>query len=412
MSHKKVVVIGAGASGLMAAGVSAQNGAQVTLVEKNDLVGRKIRITGKGKCNVTNDCDVPDFIKNVPRNGRFLYSAVSKFTTQDAIDFFEGMNVRLETQRGRRVFPQSGKAEDIANALKNFVKREGCRMVKGEAESILTKSSTCTGVKLKSAQVLPADSVIICTGGMSYPATGSTGDGYIMARDLGHRTVATRPSLVPVVIVQKWCADLSGLALKNVAVKVRDNTLDKIIFEDFGELLFTHFGVSGPVVLSASAHMIDVSNKSYSVEIDLKPALTQEQLDARLQRDFEKNINRDFINSLGELLPKSLIPVIVELSGIPSRTKCNQITKRMRMSIVETLKCVKLDVKSFRPIDEAIVTAGGVDTSEINPRTMESKIINSLYFAGEVIDVDAYTGGYNLQIAFSTGFLAGFNAAY
>lgn len=406
-----VLVIGGGAAGMMAAGTAAQNGCSVCLVEKNSRLGRKIRITGKGRCNLTNDCDVQTMIASVPNNGRFLYSAVTQFSPHDTMRFFESFGLLLKVERGNRVFPQSDHAQDVVDALSGFLERTGVQTITGEVKSLLLQAGSVHGVKLHDGTVLEAKTVIVCCGGESYPGTGSTGDGYRLARQAGHMVTPLRPSLVPLVAAGEDCAEMMGLALKNVSLSVQDCVKKKQIYEDFGEMLFTHFGLSGPIVLSASAHMRDMSPGRYRVSVDLKPALSPEQLDARIQRDFELNHNRDFANSLGALLPRKLIPVAVRRSGISAEMKCNQITREMRRSFAELLKNFCFTVTDFRPIAEAIVTSGGVKVSEINPKTMESKLIGGLYFAGEVIDVDAYTGGFNLQIAFSTGRLAGISAA-
>ena len=395
----KVLVIGGGAAGLMAAGTAAQNGSEVILLERNEKVGRKVMVTGKGRCNVTNNChELNDLIAAVPVNGRFLYSAFSRFMPSDTIEFFENMRVPLKTERGNRVFPESDKASDIVDALFFFVKRAGVEIVRGRAENLIIEDNRVIGVHTFEGEDIYADSVIVATGGKSYPLTGSTGDGY-------------KPSLVPLEVHEGFCTRLQGLALRNVAITVEDTEKKKKIYSDFGEMLFTHFGVSGPMILSASSHMRDMKRGKYKIYIDLKPALTAEQLDARVLRDFSENVNRNFINALNFLLPKKLVPVIVSLSGIPMSTKVNQVTKEQRARLVSLLKRLELTVTDYRPIEEAVITSGGVKVSEIDPKTMCSKLVDSLYFAGEVIDVDAYTGGYNLQIAFSTGHLAGESSA-
>ncbi len=405
---EKVIVIGAGAAGLMASGVAAENGNEVMLVEKNDKPARKVMITGKGRCNVTNNCNlINDLIANVPTNGRFLYSAFSRFMPSDTIDFFEDMGVSLKVERGERVFPESDKASDIVDALNNFSQRAGAKRVKGTVSELLVEDEAVKGVVFEDGSKMSADKVIVATGGASYPLTGSTGDGYKFARQAGHTVTDIKPSLVPLVCHEGFCMDLQGLSLRNVEITVFDTETYKEVYRDFGEMLFTHFGVSGPLVLSASAHMKDMKERKYEIHIDLKPALTYEQLDKRIQRDFLENSNKNFINALDALLPKKLVPVIVKLSGIKPSTKVNQITKEMRAKLVNILKDMKITVLRFRPIEEAIITSGGVSVKEIDPKTMESKLCKGLYFAGEVIDVDAYTGGFNLQIAFSTGRLAG-----
>lgn len=406
---RKVIVIGGGAAGLMAAGTAAKNGCAVTLLEKNEKLAKKVRITGKGRCNVTNNCtDTQELIAQVPVGGRFLYSAFSAFTPQDTMTFFESMGVPLKTERGRRVFPESDSAQDIAEALVKYALKNGVQIVTGEATSLDIQDGSVIGVCLKDGRRISCDGCIVATGGLSYPLTGSTGDGYRFAQTAGHTVIEPKPSLVPLVAHEGFCSDLMGLSLRNVTLKVIDSEKkNKVIFSELGELLFTHFGVSGPLVLSASSHMRQMKKGRYILSVDLKPALTPEQLDKRIQRDFSENLNRNFINALNSLLPKKLVPVVVKLSGISASTKVNQITKEQRQRFVALLKDFRMTVKDFRPIDEAIVTSGGVKVSEIDPKTMQSKIVKGLYFAGEVVDVDAYTGGYNLQIAFSTGFLAG-----
>ena len=401
-----VIIIGGGAAGMMAAGTAANKGLNVCLIEKNSRFGRKVMITGKGRCNITNDCDIQMFIASVPSNGRFLYSAITQFTPQDTINFFENLGLKTKVERGSRVFPQSDKAVDVVDKLTDFVKEGGTEIIVGEAKKLLFKDNSVFGIELTGGKQIFAPKVLICCGGKSYPGTGSTGDGYLLAKQAGHSVTKLRPSLVPLVVYGSDCKEMMGLSLKNVAIQVFDTVKNKCIYTDFGEMLFTHFGVSGPIILSASTHMKDMADGRYNIFIDLKPALNMEQLDARLQRDFEKNHNKDFANSLSELLPRKMIPVIIKRSNINPQSKCNQITKEMRRDFAKLLKSFKLEVSSFRPIEEAIVTSGGVNVREINPKTMESKLINGLYFAGEVIDVDAYTGGFNLQIAFSTGRLA------
>jgi predicted Rossmann fold flavoprotein len=405
-----VIVVGGGPAGMMAAGTAAQNGYSVALLEKNSRLGRKLMITGKGRCNITNNCDIQNFISSVPSNGRFLYSAVTQFNPQDAMDFFEELHVPIKTERGNRVFPQSDKAVDVVDAMAAFVKQNGVHVLTGEAQKLMIENNAVCGITTKGGEELFADAVIIACGGVSYPGTGSTGSGYALARQAGHTVTQLRPSLVPLVSSDTDCGEMQGLSLKNISIKVYDTAKKQTIYEDFGEMLFTHFGISGPVILSASSHMREMSPSRYEILLDLKPALSSEQLDARLQRDFEKNLNKDFANSLSELLPHKMIAVMVKKSGefgIAPDTKCNQITKEQRRSFAALLKEYKITIQSFRPIEEAIVTSGGVAVSEINPKTMASKLVKGLYFAGEVIDVDAYTGGFNLQIAYSTGRLAG-----
>ena len=405
---KSVIVIGGGAAGLMAAYHAAKNENAVTLIEKNQKVGRKIMITGKGRCNVTNNCDNDTFIKNVAVNGRFLYSAISSFTAADTMDFFENAGVPLKTERGNRVFPVSDKSSDIVDALFSTVKKCGVKIVNGTVKKLI-KQDERFFIELEDGEVIFADGVIIATGGASYPLTGSNGDGYEFARKLGHTIVPIKPSLVPLEIHEGFCTKLSGLTLKNVTLKVFEEGKEKPVFGELGEMLFTHFGVSGPLVLSASSLMRSVDKTKYFAFIDLKPALDAQTLDKRLQRDLIENSNKDVVNSLDKLLPKSLIPVVLKLADIDERQKSNQMTKEQRNALCGVIKGLKLTVTGFRPIEEAIITSGGVKVQEINPKTMESKIVQGLYFAGEIIDTDAYTGGFNLQIAFSTGALAGKN---
>ena len=403
-----VAVIGAGAAGLMAAGTAAEQGAQVTLLETNEKVGRKLFITGKGRCNVCNNCDVQEVLRNVPVNPRFLYSALGGFGPADVMDFFESRGVALKTERGNRVFPQSDKAADIIDALFLWVKKAGVTIVHTTADELLIEDGVLTGVRA-GHKTYKADRIIVATGGASYPQTGSTGDGYRMAAALGHTIVEPVGSLVPLVERGHDCAAMQGLALKNVTLRLK-NAKGKVVFEEFGELLFTHFGLSGPIVLSASAHM-DRKGEAFTVDLDLKPALDEKTLDKRLLADFDKHKNSDFINALGELLPKKLIPVVIEKSGIDPREKVNSITKAQRAALLRVLKTFPVEISGKRPIAEAIITTGGVSVREVSPKTMESKKLPHLYFAGEVLDVDAYTGGFNLQIAWSTGRLAGLSAA-
>lgn len=405
---KTNVIIGAGAAGLIAAAESAKRNINTILIEKMPRCASKVRITGKGRCNVTNACfDMEDLISNVPRNPRFLYSAFSAFMPYDTMAFFEDLGVPLKIERGNRVFPQSDKAADIANALIKNAEHAGVRFVHGNAKGFEFKNGKIGAVVLESGEKIKCDSVCVCTGGKSYPATGSTGQGYALAKSAGHKIIPVCAALVPLCCKNDFVSDLQGLSLKNISIELLKN--GKKVYSDFGEMLFTHFGVSGPVVLSASSHIDDVKNNSYSLVIDLKPALDEATLDSRILRDFGEFINKDFINSLSKLLPKKLIPVIVKLSGIPADKKVNEITKQERLALVSLIKKFKVDISSLYDIDTAVVTRGGVDTKQIDPKTMRSKLVENLYFAGEVIDVDAYTGGFNLQIAFSTGFLCGNN---
>ena len=411
MISKKVLVIGAGAAGMMAAGTAAQLGAKVTLLEKNPRVGRKVMITGKGRCNVTNHCDVPTFIANVPVNGRFLYSAASHFPPEDVMAFFETLGVPLKTERGNRVFPVSDKAVDIVDALRAFVLDSGVTIINETAKALILENGEVVGVKGEKENYY-ADSVIVACGGKSYPLTGSTGDGYLFAKQAGHTIVPLKPSLVPLESSDTDCKSMQGLSLKNVSLKIIDNNSNKEIYSDFGEMLFTHFGISGPMVLSASSHIREMPPNRYRAVIDLKPALTEEQLDKRLQKEFQQNANRDVSNAFSGLLPRKIIVPVLKRWGVPFDKKCNVITREERHALCNLLKGFTIPLNGFRPIEEAIITSGGVNTAELNPKTMESKLISGLYFAGEVIDCDAYTGGFNLQIAWCTGRLAGENAAY
>lgn len=410
---KKIVIIGGGAAGLTAAYSAAfQNGrdAAITVIEKNERPARKLMITGKGRCNVTNNCGVDTLIANVPKNGKFLFSAFSCFSSGDTMRLFESLGVPLKTERGNRVFPVSDKAVDIVDALVGAVRKSGVKIVRGAAKKIIVSDGEVIGVKTEDGEIYPADSVILATGGMSYPLTGSTGDGYKMAAELSHTVTELKPSLVPLTVHEGFCSRLAGLSLKNVTLTVFEEGKKKPVFSELGEMLFTHFGISGPLTLSASAHMRKMGKTAYTAYIDLKPALSAEQLDSRILRDFEGEKNKDFANSLDKLLPKSIISVIIALSGIEPALKVNQITREMRAALCGVIKALPLHITGFRPIEEAIITGGGISVKEINPSTMESKLVKGLYFAGEIIDADAYTGGFNLQIAFSTGFAAGKNA--
>lgn len=403
----RVLVVGGGASGLLAAGIAAREGNRVTLAERNPRPARKLMITGKGRCNVTNHCDLNGLIASVPRNGRFLYSAFSAFSPEDTMEFFESRGVPLKVERGNRVFPESDKASDIVDALVHFARSSGVKLTHSRVTGLQISDSRVTGAICEDGASFAADRIILATGGLSYPLTGSTGDGYRLAEQAGHTVIEPSPSLIPMLAHEGWCSDLQGLSLRNIAVKGIDIRKNKVIYSDFGELLFTHYGLSGPLILSASAHMRNLQDNQYRIEIDLKPALEEKQLDARVLRDFEKYANRDFQNALDDLLPRKLIPVVVRLSGIAPSAKIHQITKEQRLELVQLLKCLRLHITGFRPVEEAVITSGGVSIKEIDPKTMASKRCGGLYFAGEVIDVDAYTGGFNLQIAFSTGYLAG-----
>lgn len=411
MTQEPLLIIGAGAAGLMAAISAAYSGVAPLILERNERPGRKLLITGKGRCNVTNDCTVSELIAHIPVNGRFLYSAFSHLNSSDTVRLLENAGLPLKTERGNRVFPVSDRAADVVDTLVEQCKMLGCRFHQARAAELLTENGRVVGIRTEADELIYALHILICTGGMSYPATGSTGDGYRLARSVGHTVVPVKPSLVPMTSPDKDCRDMMGLSLRNIAIKVTDNVKKSVIYEDFGEMLFTHFGLSGPVILSASSHIRKPEPNRYTVHIDLKPALSEEQLDARLLRDFSQNVNRDFGNSLAALLPRKMIPVIVRRCGIPATEKVNQITREQRRTLLQLLKDFPVEIDGFRPVDEAIVTSGGIDVREVNPKTMESKKIQGLYFAGEVLDVDAYTGGFNLQIAWSTGWLAGQSAA-
>ena len=397
-------MIGGGPAGMMCAYQAASRGVKTLLLESNDKLGRKLRITGKGRCNVTNNCDVKTMMANIPGDGRFLYSALNRFGPADTMAFFEDAGLPLKTERGNRVFPQSDNANDVAAAIASLCRKAGVRTVKTRAKQLLTENGAVTGV-MTEAGTISCRAAAVCTGGLSYPLTGSTGDGYRFAEELGHTVTARRPSLVPLESRDDYCAEMQGFAPKNVTLSAYED--GKLIYKELGEMLFTHFGVSGPLVLSASAHMRRMGEAEYRLSIDLKPGLDEKKLDARILRDFEKYANRDFKNCLGDLAGHSMIPVLVRLSGIPEEKPVHDITRAERLRLLELLKRFPVSVSGFRPIDEAIVTAGGVSTKEVNPRSMESKLVSGLFFAGEVLDLDAYTGGFNLQIAWSTGYVAG-----
>ena len=399
----KTVIIGGGAAGLMAAAQSASRGNEAVIIEKMPKCARKLMITGKGRCNVTNNCDIREFLNNIPGDGRFLYSALNRLSPRDTMELFESLGLHLKTERGNRVFPVSDNANDVAGTLQRYMNRAGVRVIHSSAKHIITEADTVTGVETCDG-VIECRAAVICTGGLSYPLTGSRGAGYKMAQELGHTVTPTRPSLVPLESDDDYCAEMQGFSLKNVTLSAYED--DKLIYKELGEMLFTHFGVSGPLVLSASSHMRRFGEAKYELRIDLKPGLDEKKLDARLLRDFEKYANRDFANSLGDLAGKAMIPVLVRLSGIPAETKVNSITREQRHELLRLLKSFPVSVSEPRPIDEAIVTSGGVSTKEINPRTMQSKLVGGLYFAGEVMDLDAYTGGFNLQIAWSTAYVA------
>ena len=404
----KITVIGGGPAGMMAAAAAAGEGAIVTLLEHNSYLGKKLGITGKGRCNITNAADISEFIHNIPINGRVMHSAVFAFNNQDILNLLARFGVETKTERGGRVFPTTDKAKTVVDTLKHYVRSMGVRVVFDGAADLL-KEDTGFCVRRKNGSAIHCDKVIVATGGASYPQTGSDGSGYRFAKALGHTVVAPSPSLVPLTTRGNLAAKLMGLSLKNVSIKITDEN-NKTVYSDFGEMLFAHYGVSGPMILSASAHLREFDKKRYTLTVDLKPALDSAALDKRILRDFEAEQNKDFINSLDALLPQKMIPVIVELSKIPPRKKVRDITRQERFALGFAMKNVTLEITGTRPIAEAIVTSGGVSVKEINPKTMESKLVPGLFFAGEVIDVDAYTGGFNLQIAYSTGHLAGQSA--
>ncbi len=401
---KSVAVIGGGPAGIMAASMAAQAGHSVKLYEKNEKLGKKLYITGKGRCNITNGCDVEDLFANIPRNPKFLYSALYGFTNDDIVSVINSMGVPTKVERGKRVFPASDKSSDVIRALSRYLDKSGAELcLNSEVQSI--KRADDGFLLTVNGSECHADAVILCTGGSSYPSTGSTGAGYAFAREMGHTVTDIRPSLIPLATVEQWPGELTGLSLKNVTLRAF-NKKGKLVYEELGEMLFTHFGVSGPLVLSASSRIADDPCGAV-LTIDMKPGLTHEELDRRLLRDFEKNTRKHLINSLNDLLPSRMISTVVELSGVPGDTQVNAVTRSMREALVQTLKRIPLTVDHALPVEEAIITRGGISVKEINASTMESKLVPELYFAGEIIDVDGYTGGFNLQIAYSTGALAG-----
>ena len=411
----KVIVIGGGPAGMMAAITAKEYGNDVTIIEKMPAFGKKLLITGKGRCNITSSLYMSEFIKNTPGNGRFLYSAFQNFTNADIIDFLKKQGLEVKEERGNRIFPITDKSIDVLNCfLKRIDELHIKYMLNTRVEKILINNNEVLGVRTQ-REIIQTDRIILATGGKSYPLTGSSGDGYKIASELGHKIVAIKPSLVPLVVFKKEeCKKMQGLSLRNVGIKFIDEDKNKLIYEDFGEMIFTHFGISGPIILSGSAHLVRykeidnlMKNKKIKIIIDLKPALTEEQLDDRILRDFKEFKNKQFKHSLNKLLPQKMIPVIIEKSKIDEDKRVNEITKEERKKLISLLKNFEITIKDFRPVEEAIITSGGIDTKEINPKTMESKIIKGLYFAGEIIDVDAYTGGFNLQIAYSTGYTAG-----
>ena len=411
----RVIVVGGGPAGMMAAITAAENGNDVTIIEKMPSFGRKLLITGKGRCNITSSLYMSEFIKNTPGNGRFLYSAFQNYTNTDIIEFLKKEGLEVKEERGNRIFPVTDKSIDVLNCFKKRIDELKIKYkLDTKVEKILIKSNEVLGIRTNK-EIIQTDKIILATGGKSYPLTGSTGDGYKIAKDIGHTIVPIKPSLVPLEVFEKEeCKKMQGLSLRNVGIKVIDMEKNKTIYEDFGEMLFTHFGISGPIILSSSAHLAKYKDIDYllkkgyiTINIDLKPALTEEQLDDRILRDFKEFKNKQFKHSLDKLLPQKMIPVIIDIVKIDADKKVNEITKEERRRIVQTLKNFTITIKDFRPVEEAIITCGGINTKEINPKTMESKINKGLYFAGEIIDVDAYTGGFNLQIAYSTGYTAG-----
>ena len=413
----KVIVIGGGPAGMMSAITSAENGNEVMIIEKMPSFGKKMLITGKGRCNITSSLYMSEFIKNTPGNGTFLYSAFQNFTNRDIIDFLKSEGLEVKEERGNRIFPVTDKSIDVLNCFKKRIHELNieCKL-NTKVEKILIKENKVLGIRTE-REIIQADKVILATGGKSYPLTGSTGDGYKMASELGHKIIKIKPSLVPLEVYEKEeCKGLQGLSLKNVKIRFVDTERNKTIYEDFGEMIFTHFGISGPTILSGSAHLVRyknidelLKNKKIKLNIDLKPALTEEQLNDRILRDFKEVKNKQFKHSLDKLLPQKMIQTIINNTQINPEKRVNEITKEERRRIINNLKKFEVTIKGFRPVEEAIITSGGINVKEINPKTMESKIIKGLYFAGEIIDVDAYTGGFNLQIAYSTGYTAGKN---
>ena len=412
----EVIVIGGGAAGMIAAITSAKEGNNVTLIEKKSSLGNKVKITGKGRCNITFDGDIDNFKSNIVKNYKFMYSSFNNFNNNDVIDYFENLGVKTKVERGGRIFPVSDKAEDVVYALEKELKNNNVKIIYNTSvKKIVTKEQVINSVILDNGKEIICDKCIVATGGMSYKTTGSTGDGYTFAKDTGHKIVEILPGLVPLKSDDKICKDLQGLSLKNVTLTLKEKS-GKKIYEEFGEMMFSHFGITGPIVLSSSSKLNrydnvneKINNHEIIASVDLKPALDIDTLDKRICRDFEKYTNKEFKNSLNDLLPQKLIPVIISLSKIDENKKVHQINKKERAKLVEVIKNLQVNITGFMPIDIAIVTSGGVDVKDINPKTMESKIVKGLYFAGEVLDIDAYTGGFNLQIAFSTGYAAGKN---
>ena len=410
-----VIVIGGGPAGMMAAITAAEYGNNVTIIEKNSDFGKKLLITGKGRCNITSSLYMSEFIKNTPGNGQFLYSAFQNYTNTDIIDFLKNQGLEVKEERGNRIFPVTDKSIDVLNCFKSKINELKIKkLFNTRVQKILVQNGEVLGVRTEK-EIIQTDKIILATGGKSYPLTGSTGDGYLIAKNIGHKVTEIRPSLVPLVIYEKnECKEMQGLSLRNVGIKIIDESKNKLIYEDFGEMIFTHFGISGPTVLSGSAHLVRykeienlMKNQKIKLQIDLKPALTEEQLDERILRDFKEFKNKQFKHALDKLLPQKMIPIVIKKTKINEEKRVNEITKEERRNLVKVLKKFELTIKDFRPVEEAIITSGGINIKEINPKTMESKLVKGLYFAGEIMDVDSYTGGFNLQIAYSTGYTAG-----
>ena len=410
-----VIVIGGGPAGMMAAITAAEYGNNVTIIEKNSDFGKKLLITGKGRCNITSSLYMSEFIKNTPGNGQFLYSAFQNYTNTDIIDFLKNQGLEVKEERGNRIFPVTDKSIDVLNCFKSKINELKIKkLFNTRVQKILVQNGEVLGVRTEK-EIIQTDKIILATGGKSYPLTGSTGDGYLIAKNIGHKVTEIRPSLVPLVIYEKnECKEMQGLSLRNVGIKIIDESKNKLIYEDFGEMVFTHFGISGPTILSGSAHLVrykEIDNlmkeQKIKLQIDLKPALTEEQLDERILRDFKEFKNKQFKHALDKLLPQKMIPIVIEKTKINEEKRVNEITKEERRNLVKVLKKFELTIKDFRPVEEAIITSGGINIKEINPKTMESKLVKGLYFAGEIMDVDSYTGGFNLQIAYSTGYTAG-----
>ena len=410
-----VIVIGGGPAGMMAAITAAEYGNNVTIIEKNSDFGKKLLITGKGRCNITSSLYMSEFIKNTPGNGQFLYSAFQNYTNTDIIDFLKNQGLEVKEERGNRIFPVTDKSIDVLNCFKSKINELKIKkLFNTRVQKILVQNGEVLGVRTEK-EIIQTDKIILATGGKSYPLTGSTGDGYLIAKNIGHKVTEIRPSLVPLVIYEKnECKEMQGLSLRNVGIKIIDESKNKLIYEDFGEMIFTHFGISGPTILSGSAHLVrykEIDNlmkeQKIKLQIDLKPALTEEQLDERILRDFKEFKNKQFKHALDKLLPQKMIPIVIKKTKINEEKRVNEITKEERRNLVIVLKKFELTIKDFRPLEEAIITSGGINIKEINPKTMESKLVKGLYFAGEIMDVDSYTGGFNLQIAYSTGYTAG-----